>query len=327
MTLWPPLRQEIKFRAYEYFVGLTRNPEWFWMRRTGRSQIFRRVSHSLRQRQYRMQPPMSAPVTGDRAALSHFPDLDIPPIVKSLEQTGLYQKLQLPEAVVQSVVAFAQTTPCYGNGRPSLGFFYRHQAAARQECPQPLVTATYLNADRDCDAIQTLVQDAGLRAIAAAYLQAPPVYLGSRLWWSFPSSSLSQSTCPVTQAFHYDLDGYRFLKFFFYLTEVDENSGPHIYMQGTHRCMKWRHRLLRKRYRDRAILDAYGCTPWTVLCGPAGYGFVEDTFGFHKGAVPVTRDRLILQIEYGVKDYGMEHQTVAQHHLRLLPGQEALTNG
>jgi hypothetical protein len=40
------------------------------------------------------------------------------------------------------------------------------------------------------------------------------------------------------------------------------------------------------------------------LCGPAGFGFAEDGFGFHKGASPENGDRLLIQLRYGLRDYG-----------------------
>jgi len=44
-----------------------------------------------------------------------------------------------------------------------------------------------------------------------------------------------------------------------------------------------------------------------VCCGPAGSGFAEDIFGFHKGLHPESGDRLITQIRYELRDYGTGH--------------------
>ena len=32
--------------------------------------------------------------------------------------------------------------------------------------------------------------------------------------------------------FHYDVDDFKFLKLFFYLNDVDENCGPHVYVKN-----------------------------------------------------------------------------------------------
>ena len=321
ISIWIRLRQEVKFRAYEYFVGLTRNPEWFLMRRLARTRIMRSTTHWLRQRQYRAQP---RPLT-QRSQPSCFANQQPGAVVAALETSGLYQGLQLPTATVQAIRTFAEKTPCYVNGKHYAGFFYHQKVQAQKEYQKPILTGQYFNVDQRCAAIADLIQDPLLLAIAADYLQTQPAYLGSQLWWSFPGEANQAQRCQISQAFHYDLDGYRFLKIFFYLTDVDVLSGPHVIVQGTHRTMKWAHRLLRKRYTDRAILAAYGTESVATLYGPAGYGFVEDTFCFHKGEIPLQRDRLLLQVEYGAKDYGMQRHQAPVDKLQLLPGQKLFT--
>ena len=39
----------------------------------------------------------------------------------------------------------------------------------------------------------------------------------------------------AAQMFHFDLDRIKWLKFFIYLTDVKINSGPHVYVSGTHK--------------------------------------------------------------------------------------------
>lgn len=39
------------------------------------------------------------------------------------------------------------------------------------------------------------------------------------------------------------------------------------------------------------------------ICGTAGFGFIEDPFCFHKGTIPVCRDRLILEVKFASKNY------------------------
>ncbi|MEM8779293.1 MAG: hypothetical protein AAGF26_10565, partial [Cyanobacteria bacterium P01_G01_bin.49] len=154
--------------------------------------------------------------------------------------------------------------------------------------------------------IEKIAQDCQLIEIAAQYFGTKPAYLGSRLWWSFVTATTSYQRRKAAQFFHYDLDDYCFLKFFFYLTDITSNSGPHVYMVGTHRQKKLCHQLLRKRYGDSEIFAAYDRDNLRILCGKSGFGFVEDTFGFHKGLPPVTEPRLVLQIEYATKNYGMQ---------------------
>jgi hypothetical protein len=51
--------------------------------------------------------------------------------------------------------------------------------------------------------------------------------------------------------------------------------------------------------RDDPAVDAYyGAGRAVIVRGPAGFGFFEDPYCFHKALVPTTHDRLMLQIRY-----------------------------
>ena len=59
---------------------------------------------------------------------------------------------------------------------------------------------------------------------------------------------------------------------------------------------------------------SYGSERQTLFCGPAGYGFAEDIFGFHKGLHPESGERLMIQVGYGLRDYWKFRD--ASHDLR-----------
>jgi hypothetical protein len=110
------------------------------------------------------------------------------------------------------------------------------------------------------------------------------------------------------QGFHYDIDGYRALAFFFYLTDVGPSNGPHVYVRGSHTKKLLRHIVsLYKGRTDAEIESVYGLERQVVCHGPAGSGFAEDIFGFHKGVHPQSGDRLIVQLRFGLRDYGTGH--------------------
>jgi len=138
-------------------------------------------------------------------------------------------------------------------------------------------------------------------------LGTDPVHIGSELLWSFPLSATPLQRLEAAQVFHYDLDDYRFIKFFFYLTDVDLSSGPHVCIRGSHKNKKFSHQLLGVRSagkEDKEIVDYYGAENVLTVCGQAGFGFVEDASCFHKATPPDGKDRLLLQIEYAINDYG-----------------------
>jgi hypothetical protein len=109
----------------------------------------------------------------------------------------------------------------------------------------------------------------------------------------------------VGQGFHYDIDGYRTLAFFFYLTDVTPSNGAHVYIRRSHVHKKMKHVIsIHKGHSDAEIERCYGRERQVVLCGPAGFGFAEDIFGFHRGLHPESGERLMLQVRYGPRDYG-----------------------
>lgn len=113
-----------------------------------------------------------------------------------------------------------------------------------------------------------------------------------RAWWSFPPV-FGRGT-QMGEAFHRDNDARKFIKIFLYITPVDELSGPHIYVEGSHRmkgCLK-----ARARFTDSEVSKTFGSDVVKRFVGDAGTIIVEDTFGVHKGESPVMADRLMLQL-------------------------------
>lgn len=138
-----------------------------------------------------------------------------------------------------------------------------------------------------------LANSPSLLRIAASYIGCKPTISALGLRWSFPNSSIGTDV----QAFHRDSDDWRYMKILVYLTDVDEGAGPHVYVKGTHLAKlsaKLRH------YKDRDIENQYGSERTIVATGKAGFGFAVDTSGIHKGQVPMSSARLMLQIQYSI---------------------------
>ncbi|MBE9010464.1 hypothetical protein IQ250_09630 [Pseudanabaenaceae cyanobacterium LEGE 13415] len=285
--------------GYEWFRGLTRNPRWLIMRRLAR---FEGVRSLFRRFQSRSIPQFSGESIFPHAA-SEF-------IVQSVANDGLYLGLNLPSEQLQDIIAYTKQYPCYGDRKPEYGFHYAQKLDAEQWYERKFVTANYFNTIETCPTIAQLSRDPLILSIAAQYLGTTPVLISSHLWWSFVTDASVQARRKAAQLFHYDLDDYRFIKFFFYLTNVDGLSGAHACVQGTHRRKKLRHELNRKRFRDSEIIDAYGIENLVTIRGSAGFGFVEDTLCFHKGMPPIWHDRLMLQLEFATCDYQMQHDRV-----------------
>lgn len=287
--------------GYEWFRGMTKNPKWLLMRKMAR---FGFVRSLIRRLQSRSTPDPR--FSGESAFSEVCPEL----IVQSVIKDGLYLGLNLPSALLEEIVTYAKQYPCYGDHKPEFGFHYAQKQEAQRWYSREFVTASYFNTVENCPAIEQLTHDPLVLSIAADYLGTDPVLVSSQLWWSFVTESSLQARRKAAQLFHYDLDDYRFIKFFFYLTDVDSLSGAHACIQGTHRRKKLIHEWHKKRFKDADIVDTYGIEKLVTIRGNAGFGFVEDTLCFHKGMPPVRADRLMLQLEFATCDYQMQHDRV-----------------
>jgi hypothetical protein len=299
---------------YELYLGLTKNPRWLLMRNIGRFGGVRSLLHAwLKTEQWN-----NCELKGE----SVFGEIDLQHVITSLEKESLYRGINLPKNLVQEILNFAKSEVCYGDRKPSFGFYYPQKVQAQSQYGKSFVTANYFNTVETCPAIATLVHDPALAAIAAAYLGVKPVHVSTRLWWSLATEASGHDRRKAAQMFHYDLDDYRFLKFFFYLTDVNLSTGPHICVLGSHRRKKFMHELFRKRFSDAAILQYYDAEKVIKICGNAGFGFAEDTLCFHKGDPPLHGDRLMLQIEYATYDYGMQHDHLTRSSLCAVSQQQ-----
>lgn len=224
-------------------------------------------------------------------------------VVKALESEGAVVGPALPEEYIKYLVRFAEETPCYADRLPSQGFYLRNLEFAERKLGKKLLLAQYFNVQSDSQ-ISRLSQDPFLLSVAAKYLQAPPQLMSVNMWWTFPVEASIEDRQKHAHVFHYDLDDVKFVKFFYYLTDVDETAGPHVYVKGSNKEVKYKNSLLRsKRFTDCEILEAYGEDNVINVHGPAGSCLIEDTITLHKGITPTEKPRLILQFEYSIYTY------------------------
>lgn len=154
-------------------------------------------------------------------------------LVDTLFQDGYALGLKLPDRMVKAFQEYAFSHPCYGN-RQRDSSPISVLPAWLQDCPNmPCRVASYIKDQETCTLIKQLAEDSQLLAIAEAYLGQTPLHHKSELIWSFPHQS-SSANC-YTHFFHSDINDYRNIKFFFYLTDVDETSGPHYYIRQSHK--------------------------------------------------------------------------------------------
>jgi hypothetical protein len=141
--------------------------------------------------------------------------------------------------------------------------------------------------------VLSLINAGPIMRLAADYLGCKPTLSGLGAWWSFPGNA----PAVYTQHFHRDLDDWRFVKLFVYLTDVDHGSGPHAFVMQSHRTAA---QLRARPYSRRTIDSRYGRDKVHTVLGPRGTAFMADTYGIHAGMVPKSGPRLVLQAQYSL---------------------------
>lgn len=287
------LRTSLKLKPY--CANSVNNPKWFLMFLLSRFQI---VRSNIDLFSDKVVPAQSTET-------SIFKDLDVKTVVQALQKDGLYLGIELPQNVIAEILAFSKREPCYANFKRAHTFTLSDRAVQQTAYGETIIVGDYFDPEKNCATIKQIVQDPKLLEIAAQYLKASPVFTGARLWWSFATNASLQERLNFAQElFHYDPIDYRSLKFFFYLSDVDNQSGAHVCVRGSHNQKHLSHQLTLLIGRsDRDIRKYYQQEDILTICGTTGYGFAEDPFCFHKGTPPHDRDRLMLQVEYCMNQY------------------------
>ncbi|MEM6451611.1 MAG: hypothetical protein AAF703_14995 [Cyanobacteria bacterium P01_D01_bin.105] len=292
---------EVVVRAKCYLLKGLNNPNWLLMSILGRFGFIRNVAVALQKSTSQKQQTINPE--------SVFTNVNVPDAVEHLNKDGLYLGVELSQQSVSKIRDFALSVPCYGNRDAKLGFLYTEKDKAQKEHGHTFLTAQYYNTSLLCSEIRALGNDSRLIEIASRYLKAEPLFTGSRLWWNFAvNDEQPYDSSQTITFFHYDLDDYACVRFFFYLTDVDAESGPHTCVLGSHRKKSLSHVLMPvKRRSDDAIIDFYGSDNIVSITGATGFGFAEDTFCYHKATRPLRRDRLMLQIQFATRNYGLHN--------------------
>ncbi len=204
-----------------------------------------------------------------RQAHSLFDNLDVARAVADLNHNGVARGLQVPQQHVKEILRFCDLHPSNSYGNPHL----------------------------ECETLNRIILDPKVLEVASQYLGAEPILYQTSLYWSFPPSVEEElkKRSQRKPRFHYDIGDYRALVLFIYLTDVDEQCGPHIVIEGTHRKKTLR-QLLTRFLSDEKAYRHYS-ERINIIQGVSGEGFFEDLTCYHKRSA-ATKRRLMLTISY-----------------------------
>ena len=129
--------------------------------------------------------------------------------------------------------------------------------------------------------------------IATSYLKCYPA-IGTL---NFRKSYVTGLPEDGVQLFHIDPNSPRFLKFFIYLNDVDENGGPFQIVEGSHEEL-YSNRYDKHRWSLKDIEDTYGKDKVKSLTASMGDMIVATTNCFHRGKPPINSERTMLTLNY-----------------------------
>lgn len=151
-------------------------------------------------------------------------------------------------------------------------------------------------------AVQNIVTDGLFLYLAQQYLHAPPICDLVYMWWS--TAYLSEPNDYAAQLFHIDLDRMKFILFFIYLTDVTPETGPHVFVSGSHLRSNRPSKIMRDGKIPDDVIDKYFPGKVKELTGARGTILMVDTLGFHKGKKLLQGDRLMFEVSFANSLFG-----------------------
>jgi hypothetical protein len=153
------------------------------------------------------------------------------------------------------------------------------------------------------DAVE-LMLDRGVLQFVQDYLGSVPQVDICTAWFSFP---VQRASAEAATMFHFDLDRTKWVKIFYYLTDVTPTTGAHMFIPGTHLDNAVPSSVRKRGYSrisDKDVRSEFSEEIWTTISGAKGTILIEDTRGIHKGLPVLEGHRLVLQFQYSQNLFG-----------------------
>jgi hypothetical protein len=155
-------------------------------------------------------------------------------------------------------------------------------------------------------AVQKLLLDKNILSAIEKYLGCQPIHVSCTTWWS-KFNKLDQTSLNYgAQLYHQDKEFVKFVKVFVYLSDVDDSTGPHEYIAGSHKDYENHtppNYKVTQRLTDEYLYSTYSKDRFKSFTGNAGTVIITDSNGFHKGKPLLKGYRQLLQFEFASSLY------------------------
>lgn len=251
-------------------------------------------------------PPYALPDA--KGVLGDFDASALERITEDIDERGyhVFDK-RLPDDVCDELFRFASTTRCMVRPMTQAGGAAKPVVVDVYDPSKPLGNRyDFLGEDViNNTSVQQLMGDRSFVAVAQSYLRCKPLLDVMAMWWNAAFSD--QPDSEAAQYYHFDMDRIKWLKFFIYLTDVTPNSGPHRFIEGSHRTGGIPSKLLDKGYSrltDEEVSANYSADKFIQFIAPRGTVIAEDTRGLHKAQHVRKGHRLMLQLQFSNSLFG-----------------------
>lgn len=226
-------------------------------------------------------------------------------IIHRINEEGFsIKKKVLSDETINKILSFLKKTK---------GFYISEDLKSKkreildQENPKALQFIYKTEDILQCAEIQKMICNKEILSIAQKYLGCLPIFDFLSMYWSFYSKKADKE---AAQYWHFDMDRPKWLKIFFYLTDVNKNNGPHMFISGTHLRGKKNLSEIRKRgyvrLSDEEIYKRFNKKEIQQFCLPKGSILFEDTSGLHKGLKINSGKRLLFMIQFSSSTFGAQ---------------------
>lgn len=156
------------------------------------------------------------------------------------------------------------------------------------------IAATYRNAHLNDKDIFDLATSHYLIGVAYQYLGFEPYIRSCVVVVDVPGSK--KTTSEAENFFHYDIAGIKSLNVFIYLTDVCDESMPHVAIRGSHKNKRFRN-LITGELSFTDAEELYG-DKIIYLIGGSGTVYFENTEVFHRKGLPRSKGRVMINLLY-----------------------------
>jgi len=141
----------------------------------------------------------------------------------------------------------------------------------------------------------------GENVLPKGVLEVVSSYLKMQPWFrelTFTYTLITNKPPTGSQRWHRDPDDKKMIKLFLYLNDVDKETGPFMYIKGTHYTGRWRKifpqiRPVGRYPKDKEVEKIIPESDMLTCLGREGTLIFADTSGLHKGRYSLNKNRIM----------------------------------